>query len=334
MEKRSYLFLVLLIFLLCGGNAIAQPNKKVAPALSKFLNTDFMLKYHDLRIEAESAVINVQTSPGIQGSDLYRLRAAYDQTAQRANKIIETIKQDFMNRKKLKSIGEFPEMYSDGLRYKLQELADFYAMNFQQPLADLSQNQVDGSAIFLLVTEMIGLTKGLIDYFGQLERESKLYTDSYLQEHLVLPYRWRYWDELRGGVSPYEKFQMNQGGYDQGNQYYDYNNNYNQSTQQPDFLDNQINQWNQKLQQDQLNQSYQQPYDNNTYWPDSSGTTPPTDTTAINPPAEDNPFLYENWNETPTDDPNKLPTGTARTKKPETGPADKKGQTPKPEDEK
>ncbi len=187
MEKRSYLFLVLLIFLLCGGNAIAQPNKKVAPALSKFLNTDFMLKYHDLRIEAESAVINVQTSPGIQGSDLYRLRAAYDQTAQRANKIIETIKQDFMNRKKLKSIGEFPEMYSDGLRYKLQELADFYAMNFQQPLADLSQNQVDGSAIFLLVTEMIGLTKGLIDYFGQLERESKLYTDSYLQEHLVLP---------------------------------------------------------------------------------------------------------------------------------------------------
>lgn len=323
MKRKSYPLLLLLTLLVLSNGAFAQPNKKVAPALSKFLNTEFMLKYHDLRIEAESAVINVQTNPQIQGSDLYRLRAAYDQTAQRANKIIESIKQDFMNRKKLKTVGDFPEMYSDGLRYKLQDLADFYAINFKQPVADLTQNQVDGSAIFLLVTEMIGLTKGLIDYFGQIERESKMYTDTYLQEHLVLPYRWRYWDELRGGISPYEKFQMNQNP-DLNNQYYDYNQ---PQQQQPDFLDNQINQWNQKMQQDQMNQQYPQ-YDPGNSWTDPSYIAP-TDTTTLTTPAPDNPFLYENWNETAPDDPNKPPTGNARAKNPGLKPADKKDQTPK-----
>jgi hypothetical protein len=28
-----------------------------------------------------------------------------------------------------------------------------------------------------------------------------------LQENLVQPYRWRYWDELAGSASPYEKFE-------------------------------------------------------------------------------------------------------------------------------
>lgn len=199
-----------LFFLLATLTATAQPNKKVGPALTKFLNTEFMTKFRDLRITAESAALSVQSNQGgIQQSDMFRLRSAYDQTATRANQLLNNIKQDFLNPKKLSSIAEFPEMYSDGLGYKLQEIADYYSSHFQQALADasVSQEEVDGSAVLLLVVELIGLTKGLTSYFAEIKREARQYTESHLQEHLVLPYRWRYWDELAGSASAYEKFE-------------------------------------------------------------------------------------------------------------------------------
>ncbi len=199
-----------LLLLLASLTAAAQPNKKVGPALTKFLNTEFMVKFRDLRISAESAALNVQSNQsGIKQADLFRLRSAYDQTATRANQLLNNIKQDFLNSKKLNSIAEFPEMYSDGLGYKLQEIADFYTANFQQALADaaISNQEVDGSAVLLLVIELIGLTKGLTSYFAEIRREARQYTEAHLQEHLVLPYRWRYWDELAGSASAYEKFE-------------------------------------------------------------------------------------------------------------------------------
>lgn len=298
--KKLQPYLILGFLLLSGCLLFAQPNKKVSPALHKFLNTEFMLKFHDLRIEAESAVINVQTAQQLQADERYRLRSAYDQTAQRANKIITTIKQDFMNRKKLKTISQFPEMYSDGLRYKLQELADFYATSFQQPLADATMaQQEDGAALFLLITELVGLTKGLVGYFGQMERESKLYTESYLNTHLVSPYRWRYWDELSGGVSPYEKFEMTQN--PAGNQ------PWQDPVQQPagsDPLQEQIDKWSQRAQQQELQQ--QQPEVNMeipVYTEDFSGT-------AVDTLPPDTPFSYEDWNtDVPVED---VPAATGR----------------------
>ncbi len=202
------IFQVVTALLLTATALPAQPNKKVGPALSKFLNTEFMTKFRDLRIQAESQAISAQSRKDeLKPADFMRLRSAYDQTASRANSLIENIKQDFLNQKKLKSIAQFPDMYSDGLRYKLQDLSDFYTANFQQVLADAEVKDVDGSAILLLVIELIGLSKGLTDYFAAIKKEARQYTEAHLQENLVLPYRWRYWDEMSGGTSQYEKFE-------------------------------------------------------------------------------------------------------------------------------
>ena len=40
------------------------------------------------------------------------------------------------NPKKLKYIQKFPDSYIKGLELELYQLSDFYAINFQQPLAD------------------------------------------------------------------------------------------------------------------------------------------------------------------------------------------------------
>jgi hypothetical protein len=47
------------ILLLLGITLSAQPNKKIAPALSTFLNTEFMLKFNDLKIDGESTAADI-----------------------------------------------------------------------------------------------------------------------------------------------------------------------------------------------------------------------------------------------------------------------------------
>ncbi len=268
MQKSVLVFIALFLNVL----AQAQPNKKVAPALSKFLNTEFMVKFHDLHIEAESQAIGAQArQEALSASDVYRLRAAYDQSAHRANQLLQSIKLDFLNQKKIKTITEFPDMYADGLRFKLQELADFYAANFQQALADASiGSEKDGAAMLLLVTELIGLTKGLADYFGDIRRESKQYTAAYLDENLVRPYRWRYWDELAGNVSPYENYEK-----DAGLPEFP-------TRPESDPLDQQLDKWNSKLGNNQNQPAEDLPWNDLDNLPaDTSGAA--------------NPFIYEDW---------------------------------------
>lgn len=160
-------------------SAAAQPEKKTAPALQRFLNTDFMVKYRDLRIKCESAVLRLQSGQAsIAPDQVFRLRAAYDQTATRANQLLENIKLDFLNDKKLKSIAEFLDMYSDGLRFKLQEISDYYNAHFMQALADAGavREEVDGGAMLFLIVELIGLVSGLIKHYAKIRREARFTT--------------------------------------------------------------------------------------------------------------------------------------------------------------
>jgi hypothetical protein len=196
---KTHLFFLIATLLLISGLS-AQPNKKLAPALGKFLNTEFMIKFHDLKLEAESAAMTViAKEQKMKPEDVAKVRTAFNQTAQRANKILEGIKQDFLDPKKLKSIEAMPDLYSDGLKLRLIELQEFYSMHFQQTLADATADQVDGSALLLIVTELINLTRGLTVYFAQMQREARMYTEDYLNQHLVKPHRWRYWNEVQAG---------------------------------------------------------------------------------------------------------------------------------------
>lgn len=196
---KTHLCTLITTLLLISGLS-AQPNKKLAPALGKFLNTEFMVKFHDLKLEAESAAMNViAKEQKMKPDDVAKVRTAFNQTAQRANKILEGVKQDFLDPKKLKSIEAMPDLYSDGLKLRLIELQEFYSMHFQQTLADATADQVDGSALLLIVTELINLTRGLTVYFAQMQREARMYTEDYLNQHLVKPHRWRYWNEVQAG---------------------------------------------------------------------------------------------------------------------------------------
>ena len=196
---KVFTVVTLTIFLLISSNVFAQSNKKISPALAAFTNTEFMTKFHDLCAEAENSVLSIiQNQHKFSRGDYNKLKTSYGQTAKRANNMLNSIKVDFLDRKKLKMISNYPEMYTEGLQYKLNDLSDFYASNFQQTLADAQVLDEDGSAILLLITELIGLTKGLVDYVGDIKKEARRYNDAYLNQHLISPYRWKSWGEFEG----------------------------------------------------------------------------------------------------------------------------------------
>lgn len=296
MKIQMSLLLVLLVF----SSLMAQPNKRLAPALGQFMQTEFMVKFHDLKLEAESTVQNIiAKEQKLKPDDVTRIRIAFEQTGQRANKIIEGIKQDFLDPKRLKAIELDPNIYSDGLKLKLMELQDFYSSHFQQAVADATADQVDGSPLLFIITELIGLAKGLSSYFAQMQRESRMYTEDYLNQHLVKPHRWRYWNEVQANEAQNDHYSDNI-------QYHDIQTNPNApAVPTPD-----LNTWNNGLKKTNNNGGYNNPgynnndpgYNNNpnsapgTYPPPA--TTYPPDNTMTMPPADtlnqaNDPFKYE-----------------------------------------
>ncbi|MBK8044575.1 MAG: hypothetical protein IPN20_02650 [Haliscomenobacter sp.] len=274
----------LLFFALWAATAAAQPNKRVAPALTEFLNTEFMLKFHDLKLEAESLSAGLAAGEAqLRPEDLVRIRTAYNQTAQRANKILESIKQDFLDPKSLKAIESMPQIYSDGLQLRMMELSEFYSAHFEQAVADAQgQQQLEGSPLLFAITELISLAKGLTSYFRQMQREARLYSEDYLNQHLIKPHRWRYWNELAtGDASP-----------DHYTDYIQYQSTPQNSmtpdmpTPNFDMMNNYILQW-QQLKQ---NQAAQNPNYNYNYtdpnWNSSQNQTSPP---ATEPPIWTNP---------------------------------------------
>lgn len=291
----------------------AQPNKKLAPALGKFLNTEFMVKFHDLKLEAESAAMTViAKEQKMKPDDVARVRTAFNQTAQRANKILEGIKQDFLDPKKLKSIEGMPDLYSDGLKLRLIELQEFYSMHFQQTLADATADQVDGSALLLIVTELINLTRGLTVYFAQMQREARMYTEDYLNQHLVKPHRWRYWNEVQSGEG-------------NGDHYTDYIQYHDIQTSNPNStgfpatdLNNLNNAWNSTNNTNSWNNTGTNTWNNTntntTDWNNTNNTGTWNNNPTTTPPAT----TTDPWNTTPpaTTTPGQIPTDTITTMPP------------------
>ncbi|HKK76698.1 MAG TPA: hypothetical protein VJ953_16595 [Saprospiraceae bacterium] len=279
MKKLSFL-LILSFFL--APSLIAQGNQnEVSEALAEFMQTEFMRKFNDLRVQAETEVNAFRAnSAQYDPQQVARVRVAYDQTAQRFNGLLNKIKMDFLDRQKLKYITQYPETYSRGLELDIRELSDFYSQNLQQTLADVTNNQQDGSALLILLIDLVKFSSSAIQHFKRIRSEARRYTDSYLNTHFVQPNHFKNWSEIsnRGYNDPYQQPSdpyndpYNQNPNDpysdpyQQNPTNPYNDPYNQNQNTDPYNQNQTDPYNNPYQQNQNTNPYQQnqtdPYNN------------------------------------------------------------------------
>ena len=189
---------------------VAMAHVKVDKALHNFLQTEFMIRYKDLKIEAESltATFKAQTSQ-MSSADVGKVKLAYSRIAEDFNRFIVEIKRDFMDRKKLKVIRNNSEMYTNSLQYKLRDLKDSYSQNFERVVAEVTGSDMYAAVPIAAIFGMIKLAKELTDFFIRSSYEARKVKEEHLNIYLLEPYSLRPWYDIEAlEVNMYEDLEM------------------------------------------------------------------------------------------------------------------------------
>lgn len=199
MSKQTILNILILLFLQ-NINIVAQnsTNKQLDPALRKFVQSEIMVKFKDLKREAENSVSSFKSEMNnFKPDQIQKVKSGYDKTADRFNQELENMKMDFLNKKKLKYIIEFPKDYTRSLELNFRELAQYYAENFQQPLQDVRQSKEDGGIVIALFLELFKLVPEVINHFNEMKEMAARYDEAYLDKWLVTPFKFLTWAEIQ-----------------------------------------------------------------------------------------------------------------------------------------
>jgi hypothetical protein len=199
MKNLSILIVLVIIFLnLTIAVAQTSTNKQLDPALRKFVQSEIMIKFKDLKREAENSVSSFKSEMNNYKPDqIQKVKTGYDKTADRFNQELENMKMDFLNKKKLKYIIEFPKDYARSLELNFRELAQYYAENFQQPLQDVRQSKEDGGIVIAIFMELFKLVPEVINHFNEMKEMATRYDDAYLDKWLVTPFKFLTWTEIQ-----------------------------------------------------------------------------------------------------------------------------------------
>jgi hypothetical protein len=186
---------ILIVSILLSNALVFSQDAAVGDAIQNFKNTEFMLKYMDLKreieLEAQDFIAN-QNKYSLK--DRRRVQLSYDRTAARFNQVLVDIKQDFLDKEKIKMINKYPKMYSDGLSNKVNDLDKFYKENFQLVFTEVTEK--NGFAILALIMELIKSSGELSGYFKGLKFEKKAMSETYIQKNLIEPSKLTSWAEL------------------------------------------------------------------------------------------------------------------------------------------
>lgn len=188
------IFIFLLMYPIIG---FTQKKEKMDGALRAFIETPFMQKFKDLRLESENLVLTFkENKQNYSGSDINRVKTAYQKTVEKFNAQLLDIKADFMNERKLQYIQDFPEDYTSGLTSDINDLTSFYQSNLQLTIQDVTDATIDGNSLLTLVAELAKLVPGMVTSISELRSSVRKFEDDYLEEKLIGPYKFKTWEDI------------------------------------------------------------------------------------------------------------------------------------------
>lgn len=193
----SYIIPIFILFLTNPLVGFSQKREKMDGALRAFIETPFMQKFKDLRLESENLVLTFkENKQNYTAAEINRVKTAYQKTVDKFNAQLLDIKADFMNERKLQYIQDFPEDYTSGLTSDINDLTSFYQSNLQLTIQDVTDATVDGNSLLSLVAELAKLVPGMVTSISELRSSVKKFEDTYLEDKLIGPHKFKSWDEI------------------------------------------------------------------------------------------------------------------------------------------
>ena len=176
---------------------IARTHKKIDQGLQGFLETQFMEKYKDMRLEMESLAASFKAySEELKPEDVVKVQKAYIKIADKFNMLLVDIKKDFLDQKKLKHIRRYPDMYSASLELRLRDLKDDYAHDFERVIADITGSDEYSATPLMAIFGVIKFAVDFTNYLSRVRYDNRRVKEEHLNEYFIEPFRFRNWEEI------------------------------------------------------------------------------------------------------------------------------------------
>lgn len=203
----KYKFYSLFFLFTLAFSISMSAQKKMETSLDALLQSEFIKKFQEMRvsvISSATAFRSQENSGRYSPEDKERVERAYTQTAEKFNFVLLGLKNDLLDRKKLKFITKYPEDYQKQLELDLIKLSEFYAVNYQQVMAEVADNnQVDGVAILPMINDIVftsigvfQLVKGIVNYIKYNRQLAKVFSEKELEKRLIKPHKFPAYQEL------------------------------------------------------------------------------------------------------------------------------------------
>lgn len=175
----------------------ARSHEKIDKALQGFLETEFMVRFKDIKLEAEILAATFKAhSPKLAPEDVARVKRGYSQVADEFNLLLLDIKKDFMDGKTMKLIKSHPDMYSNSLQYKLRELKDDYSQHFERTVAEVIGSDTYSAIPLAAIFGLIKLAVDVTNYIAMANFESRRVKEEHLNTFFIEPYSFRAWEDI------------------------------------------------------------------------------------------------------------------------------------------
>jgi hypothetical protein len=198
MTKQLSIFLA--VVAISSFNCQNAKSQSTYDALNKFLSTEFFEGYNEVRVRAEESVKDfklLQTRKKYSVADVQVVADSYDASAQYFNSILHNIKGDLLDKKKRKFLIKYPEDYSKQLESDLNRATAYYANTYQQAVADLTEGEILGSALLLMLPQLMQAAELAIKVIKELQKEIKNFNEELLQTELIERFRFKSWEEIQ-----------------------------------------------------------------------------------------------------------------------------------------
>jgi hypothetical protein len=181
--------------IIVASSSFAQSG--AVPALQTLQQTPFFNDFKELRDRSQTAVKNFKAIQGRYSKEqVDNVVYAYNSSADYFNAALQNIKADLMQKEKRKYLIAYPDSYSKQVEADLYRAKEYYANTFQKEITELTNGQITGTALLVLLPQIIKYAQMAIEVVKRIDSEIKKMNEAILDQYLVEPYRFKHWDEI------------------------------------------------------------------------------------------------------------------------------------------
>lgn len=169
---------------------------QVPGALGKFLKTDFIKKFDDIKKEAESTVMDFKAvEHEFPDQITSELRDKYDSAAGLFNNVLLSIKSDLKDKGQRKYIRRYPDKYAEDLIQRLEKPQKKYEEFLELYESEVEQGFCIPCAVGLII-QIYDLAQTGFEVFQEIKMKAKDFTEQNLEKYLMEQHHFKVWDSI------------------------------------------------------------------------------------------------------------------------------------------